>query len=222
MTAADVMDSSASLLNDTAKSSFTYAVQLPYLNLALSELANVFQANNIAFMNKESADLAVVTGVLTLTSATTPAVPTDLVEIQGIKERTADSDEPYTDMQRVEFLPEVRQGLSLVYFAWQAQCINFVGATTDREIQIEYIASALAPATSSTTAITLINSKNYLAYKTAALCSMYVGENPTRAAALDADAETQLDLLLRISIKGAQVIPTRRRPFMAAYKSRGW
>jgi hypothetical protein len=222
MQAGEVMDRAASLLNDTAKGVYTYTVQLPYLNMAIDELSGTLEANNIPYTNKESADLKIAIGVTSIDSSTTPALPSDLVEIQAVKEREYDSDEPYQEMKRVDFLPEFEQQQTLVYFSWQGQALKFIGATTDREIQIEYIASMIASATSSTSNIALINAKNYLAFRTAALCAMYIGENPTRAAALDKDSEGQLDWLLRISIKGSQVIPTRRRPFMAGFKARGW
>ena len=47
LTAAQVMDASASMLNDTAKTSYTYVAQIPYLNMALRELQEFFELNNV-------------------------------------------------------------------------------------------------------------------------------------------------------------------------------
>jgi hypothetical protein len=222
MTAGDVMNRAASLLNDTDKSTYTYVVQLPYLNTALDELAGQLEANNISYTNKETADLAVVAGVSELTSATTPAIPSDLVEIQSITERAKDSEDTHIPMVRCEFLPDRESDRFLGHFAWQGQALKFIAPTEDREIRIEYIANPLSAATGESSTISLINAKNFLAFRTASLCAMYIGENPTRASALDNDAKAQLDYLIRISVKGNQSIPTRRRPFRALFKARGW
>jgi hypothetical protein len=45
--ATTVMDSAAALLNDQAKQQYTYLVQIPYLNMALSELKEYFELNNV-------------------------------------------------------------------------------------------------------------------------------------------------------------------------------
>jgi hypothetical protein len=220
-TAGEIMDRAASLLNDSAKALFSYTIQLPYLNAAIDELSGMLESNNIQYTNKESTSIAVNVGDTTIGALTGPILPADLVEIQSVKERLYGSSDSYLKMERKEFLPEIEVEETLRFWAWQRQVVQLIGALTKRDVSIEYIASPLAPAVSDVSVIGLINSKNFLAFRTAALCAMYIGENPTRAAALDKDADSQMDWLLRINIKGSQVISTRRRPFMASYRSRG-
>ena len=79
--AREIMDKSASLMNDTAKTVYTYTAQFPYLMMALDDLEMEFQLNNVAVTNK--------TGFLLPVDIGTEAVPIpgDLIEIQGIYER---------------------------------------------------------------------------------------------------------------------------------------
>ena len=221
MTAADVMDRAAVLLNDSAKNVYTYAAQLPYLQTAYDELGLIVQTNNIPISNETSAALTVLTGTTTIGASTTPALPTDLVEIQSISERISGSTDPYIDMVKTEFLPKLTTLTNeLTWWAWQGQEIKFLGANSDRQISIDYISTGLSAITTSSSSINMLESKLFLSYRTAALCCMYIGENPTRASALSSDAETAKDMLINLSIKGMQAIPTRRRPFMAGYKGR--
>ena len=54
------------------------------------------------------------------------------------------------------------------------------------------------------------------------LCSMFIGENETRAQVLNEQAEQAKERMEGISNKGRQHIMTRHRPFRAAFKARGY
>lgn len=221
MTAAEPMDRAASLLNDTAKSIYTYVVQIPYLNAAIDELQEMFQLNNIPMTNEVSAVLPIVAGVKTITSLTVPPLPTDLIEIQHLYERLTGTTNDFKEMTKVGYLPPYTQLMdSLIYWTWQDQEIRFIGANSNRDVRINYIAAAIAAVTASTDAIKPFNSKSFLAYRTASLCARFIGENPTRADELDAFAQLAIDRLIGISVKGGQNIATRRRPFMSGFKVR--
>ena len=223
MTAADPMDLAASLLNDTAKSIYTYAVQIPYLNMALNELQEMLELNNVPMTNEVSTAIPITTVMTDIGGSTGPALPTDLIEIQQLEERLTGTLDPFIPMTRFEFLPMITVlTSSLMYWTWQKQIIQFIGANTNRDVKINYIGAVLPPVTVSTTPIALFNSKSFLAYRTAALCAEFIGENKTRADSLNADAGLAMDRLIGISTKGRQAIPIRHRPFMAAYKQRGY
>ncbi len=85
-TAGSVMDAASSLLNDTAKQTYTYAVQLPYLNMALQDLRKLLELNNSPVTDQVSAILIVPTSITTIGFATSPALPSDLVDIQELWE----------------------------------------------------------------------------------------------------------------------------------------
>lgn len=223
ITTGNVMDRSASLLNDTAKSIFTYTAQLPYLNAAKDELQETLEENNVPYTNEKSSILVVTTAMTDIGGSTGPALPSDLIEIQGAYERLSGSSEDFQIMSRVDFLPPFTQLTeSLIYWAWQVQVIQFLGATTNRDVRLDYIGQII-PTFSSTTgsdSIGLFNAFSFLAYRNAALCAQFIGENPERAAALNVNAQMSLDRFLAINTKGRQASPVRRRPFMAAAKVR--
>lgn len=221
MTAGDVMDRAAALLNDIAKSVYSYTVQIPYLNAAMDELQETFEQNNIPATNEVSAVLAVPANTLVLTFSSSPAIPADLIEPRTLHERLNGTTDEFNEMTKMEFVPKSQVLTSnLGVWDWRDQEIHFVGANTIRDVKIDYIKQIFAPVTASTDVIALINSKSFLAYRTAGLCARYIGENETRADILDGFAVLAMDRVLGINVKGGQAIFTRRRPFRAGYRTR--
>lgn len=233
LTAAQVMDRSASLQNDTAKTTYTYVAQLPYLNMAFDELQEAFELNNIPVTNQTATPTPITipigTNVINPTDGpgvlTPPNYPADLVEIQGLYERLAGSTEPFVPMHQREFLPHAIDDLpteALQYWIWQDQRIKMIGALTAREIKIDYIKAIFPGEIFASTIIGVINARSFLYYRTAALCSQFIGENKSRADELNGFAALALDRVTGIGVKGKQSIVTRRRPFMSSYKRRSF
>lgn len=225
------MDKSASLMNDTAKTVYTYAAQMPYLNMALSELEEHFQLNNIPVTNQTSVPITIVVGIKSINpfdgvgAGPAPNYPQDLVEIQGIYERLAGTLDPFIPLVKREFLPHPIDDLpteSLQYWIWEDQRIKFIGATTNREVKIDYIKTLFPEVTNQAAVLGVINSKSFLQYRTAALCTQFIGENESRARELNDFATVALDRVTGIGTKAKQSIITRRKPFMAAYKRRSF
>lgn len=211
LTAANVMDKAASLMNDSLKTVYTYAAQLPYLNMALSELEEHFQLNNISVTYETSAIIVVPLGTTEIGSVDgigegiEPTYPIDMVEIQTIYER--------------------QNGTSGVFsrftnWVWEGQKIKFPATTQAIEIKIEYIRTIFPEITNQASVIGVISAKTFLFYRTAALCTQFIGENATRAGELNNFAVLALDRVTGIGIKAKQNKATRRKPFMAAYKRR--
>jgi|SRR6186713_2127844 len=230
-TAADVMDKSASLMNDTAKTVYTHTAQLPYLNIALAEIEEHFQLNNISLTNETSVPIVVPVGTKLITpvdgigAGPAPNYPDNLVEIQGLYERSSGSNDPFIPMVKREYLPPAINNMptdSLQYWSWQNQQITFIGALLPREVRIDYIRNLFSEITNPNDVIGIINAKSFLAFRTAALCSEFIGENKSRADSLNEFAVAAGDRVTGIGIKTKQSITTRRRPFMAAYKRRSF
>jgi hypothetical protein len=228
--ASDVMDRAAALLNDPKRTDYTYEAQLPYLNMAIDELVENLEESNSTPTNL-TARLVIPIGMDRIfplegsgeAGVDTVYYPPDLVEIQEIGERTVGTEDPFVPMRRCEFLPTTPLNSSLLYWAWENQCIQFnrKGASTVREVELKYVRTSTLQVTSEHSIIPAINARSYLSYKTAALCSMFIGENETRATVLNAESEKALERLQGINNKGRQHIPTRHRPFRAGYKARG-
>lgn len=225
LTAGEVMDRSAALMNDPDRTDYTYDAQLPYLNMAIDELVESLEESNSSPTNQTSAVIIVPVGVNKITPtehADTPHYPMNLVEIQEVGERLSGSNDPFIPLGRRESLGMFPRSNSLLFWTWEDQCIKFnpAGANTSRDIQLRYVSQALGQAEDEDSIIGTINARSYLAYKTAALCAMFIGENETRAGVLEKQAEKALERITGINNKGRQQFMTRHRPFRAAYKSR--
>jgi hypothetical protein len=217
--AGEVMDRAASLMNDTAKTVYTYTAVLPYLKMALDALDMEFQLNNIPVTNKTGLLLPVAIGQVSI------PIPGDCVEIQGLYERLFGSSDPFIQMTKKEFLPHYLEQPtdSLLYWNYEEQLIKFPpgGAQTKRQVKIDYIRTLFMNVNDQNTPINVINTRNALAFLTASLCARYIGEDTERADSLAAQAGDAIDTVIGIGTKGRQSIATRRRPFRANYRSRG-
>lgn len=211
-------------MNDSKQSLYTNAACLPYFNLSLDELQELYELNDIPITHETSAAITIKAGINRLGFDTTPALPSDLIEIQQLWESTSGLNQ-WIPMIKRDFLPHYLQDNTTIsqFLIW---CLNggriqLIAANADNDLKIDYIGSLFnTPIQIKDINVNLpfTNVKTYLEYKTTALCAMFMAENPTRAMALDALAGTALSRALGIPIKGMQSITTRRRPFRHSFK----
>jgi hypothetical protein len=229
LTAAQVMDASASMLNDTAKTSYTYTAQIPYLNMALRELQEFFELNNVPVTDNKSAVIEVDAGVTvvgfspTPPIAGTPYLPDDFIEIKKLWQRNRGID-PWIPMTRLDTLDLALDGTETSQFygyVYQSQEIRFQPSNADNDLKLDYIRRLFTTVTSSSDTLNVVNAQSFLSFRTAALCCEFIGENKSRADSLNADASIALDRTIGISTKARQAISVRHRPFRSAYKRRG-
>lgn len=212
LTAAAVMDKSASLMNDSVKAVYTYDAQLPYLQMALDELVEFMQLNNIPVTDETSDVIQIPTGTTVVNPIqgygdnTPPNYPANLVQIQQIWERLSGSSGPFVPLT----------------WTWQDQRIKFTSTTNNREIKLDYIKSVFPDPLVEQSPIGIINAKAFLYFRTASLCALFIGENPSRANELNGFAILAVDRLTGIETKGKQGMGVRRRPFNSGYKRRGY
>lgn len=227
LTAGQVMDTAASLLNDTAKQVFTYTVQLPYLQVALNDLRKLLELNNSPVTNSSTPVVINVPAgqtAIRFDNSPNPELPDDLIEIQQLWE-TGEGTDNWIPMSRREFIPHYFDGIVTGGFgvwSWRENYIQLPESSSDIDIKIDYVRSLFNSVVDENSALNIINGDSYLSYRTAALCAKYVGENPVRALGLDEDATAAFYVMIGIDNKGRQAISTRRRPFRSAWKSRGW
>ena len=186
LTAGEVMDRSAALLNDPAKTDYTYLAQLVYLNMAIDELVELLEESNVSPTNQTSAIITIPIGSYQITpieSVTTPHYPSNLVEIQEVAERTAGTEDPFLPLGKREWMKTFPVSNSLLFWCWEDQIIKFNpnGASSEREIELKYVAQAISQAVSEISIIGTINARSFLSYKTAALCAQFIGEDASRA-----------------------------------------
>lgn len=227
MTPNQIAQGIAALMNDTLQIVYTPANVLPYINIALRDLQEIFETANVQYTNATSIEITVPAGTTEIgVSGGPPQLPTGLIEIQNLWERQAGVD-PWIPMVRKEFLPYDLDGPRIsqfLIFVYENGRIKVLAANQDNDLKIDFIKDMFTlPINIAQIDIQLPFNlcQSYLEYRGAQLCSMYIGENPTRAEALGLDAQLAIDRALGIYSKGRQSISTRRRPFRAGFKSRG-
>jgi len=229
---ANIMDVSAALLNDSAKSVYTYAAQSPYLRLALQELREIFELNNIPVTQSTSAVIQIDAGVTLILynasgTSTNPKLPDDMVEPGQLWERNRNIN-PYIPMTKRDYLPHDLEGIQtseFIYYTWNSQQIEVLPSTQNNDIKIDYIKQMFPNANATvdqTTQINVVNCMTFLQFRVAALCAEFIERNESTAQAQNSMAVLALDRATGIGVKGKQNIQTRRRPFRAAYKRRGY
>lgn len=228
LTAGNVMDVSAVAMNDPAKTKYTYAVMIPYLNMALRELQEFFELNNIPVTDQKSAVINVPAGTTEIgfspdpPIADTPYLPDNLIEPKLLWERNEGID-PYIPMTRKDFLPETLAGVELSQFGiyvWQDQKIKVLAANQDNDIKMDYIRSLFVDVTDEEDELNILNSMSFLAYRTAGLMCEMISRDETGATKHNNNAGLGLDRVIGIGTKGRQAITIRHRPFRNAYKRR--
>jgi len=217
----------AGLMNDSEQSIYDNEACLPMLNLALNELQELYELNDIPATHDTSAAITVKAGVNSIGFDTTPSLPSNLIEIQQLWESTSGLNQ-WTPINKRDSLPHYLEDNSTIsmflLWAWEHGRITLLAANVDMDLKIDYIGSLFnTPIHIKDINVNLpfTNVETYLDYKTAALCAMFIAENESRATALDSLAGTALTRALGIPVKGMQSVVTRRRPFRSSFKRRG-
>ena len=226
LTGTQVANFAAARLNDVSQQLYTDAVQLPFLNIALAELQEIYEANNIPVTDTTSAVINVPTastGIVEIgfTGTAGRILPSDLIEPKVVWE-SAEGLNQWTMMNRVDYLDQTDlQGQinQLVNYQWASNAIKVIAANADNDIKLDYIRNLFTELTDITTDLLVQNSLSFLGNRVASLVASDIEENQDRAQRLYADALAGLDRGLSIPTKGRQRITTRRRPFRAGYKS---
>lgn len=227
LVASTVLDKAAVLMNDPIKQTYTYAATLPYLVIALQELREHFEQNNIPVTQETSAVITMLAGQTTIIfdGVGVPTLPNDLVEPSQLWERPSGTNDPFVPLTKRDYLPHYLEPViqsNFVYYTWNGQQIQFLPANMNIDIKIDYIGELFESFVDQNSTINVINAATFLEYRTAALCAEFIERNMTSAQGLNSYAMLGIDRATSIGVKGKQNIMTRRRPFRAGYKKRGW
>jgi len=226
LVAQTVMDAAASLLNDTAKTNYGYAVQVPYINIALAELQEIFELNSISCTDIVSAVITMPVGatVISYNAVGQPALPSDMIEPQQVWESQSGVN-IWTPMSRRMFLPHYMEGINtnmFLVYVWQNNTIQVLPATQINDIKIDYTRNLFNKVVDQSSIINVVNGETFLEFRTAGLMAEFIERNLPTANSLNSQALLALDRSTGIGTKGKQKITTRRRPFRSAYKRRGY
>lgn len=189
----------AGLMNNYTQDIYNNTACLPFLNLALAELQELYELNGIPTTNETSTAIKIKAGISRLGFDTTPALPSDLIEIQELWESPTGLNK-WIIVDKREFLPNYLQdGTTVSQFsiwAWEHGRIALIAANSDNDLKIDYTASLFnLPIQIKDIDVNLpfTNVETYLDYKTGALCALLIAENESRAIALDSLAGTALN-----------------------------
>lgn len=206
-------------LNDPNSAIYNDTVLLPMLDAAYDEMQLIFERNGVPVQNEISDVLTVPANTLVLSADSTPALPSDFLYPIRLFERDNGStdDSAWVLMTQQRWEPNIQQQPTLIWWVWRKDVIEFVGATQIREVKIHY-KMALEAIAADDIDVSPIGAKSYLASRTAMQAALYIGENESRAAALQQEAELAMDNLLGRMVNSQQALPVRRLP----YRVRGW
>lgn len=228
-TPAYIIGTVASLQNDSKRRYYTDEAVLPYFNMAIDDLQEIYQLNDIPVTEETSGVIQIDAGITTVgfTPALPYSLPSDLIEIKQLWESIRSLNQ-WTPMDKQDFLPHYMEGTQFSQFliwAWLNGEIKLLPANRDNDLKIDYVRKIfntpiLINQVGDELGAKYTNVVSYLRNRTAAYCSMFIGENETRAASLSTLADEAIYRALQIPIKGKQQITTLRRPFRANYKSR--
>lgn len=226
LVASTVMNAAAAAMNDSARVTYTYAAQLPYLRMALQELQEYFELNSIPVTEDVSAVIEMDAGQTTIVynGVGVPTLPSDLINPKQLWESGRGLDQ-YIPMTKLQFLPQNWGGVQtsqFIYYVWQKQQIKVLAANQDNDIKIDYVRDLFPdiPNIDENSQINVINASSFLAYRTAALMAELIERNKPSADALNGFAGLALDRATGIESKGKQSIVTRRKPFRQGWKNR--
>jgi len=210
-TAGNVMDDSAVLLNDSSKSIFNYAAQLPYLRMAYRDFDQELSANGVPINLISEQVTTVNSGTNALSLPTSFFLPVSLQE-KAVGE-TDNQYAPITEKADINKLQMISQS-TLQVWDFRHNCINFIPSTANRVVRLTYWRT-LTPIADETSLSEIRGAQSYLAFRTAALCARFIGgENgKSRAIDLNAEAGVAMDRLVGLMIKNTQGTRTRRKPF---------
>jgi hypothetical protein len=199
-------------LYGTPPTSTAYAALIPFLQEAFRDLQNELFLNGLPVLHKTALLLNFPAGTTALTLTSTPALPSDIIVPVTLFERDAGaSAEDFDEMVEKSWLPEEQQDEELTYWQWEGQQINFLGATTARDLQLNYDAGLPLPALFADT-LGFTDAEFYIAPKTAAYAAESI-DRYKRGETLHAQAESKLSKIIRANVKNQQSLPVRRRPY---------
>jgi hypothetical protein len=209
-------------LNDVGRKKFTNEVLLPHLWTAIEELDQVLAENDIDVTEEVSVNLDVPANTKRIAfTGTTPTLPVDLISVFMVEEKPdGASDSQFREMKHPPRL-SVREPLpTLEEWVWKEQELKFVGASQAVDIRLTYVKGMPLPAATGTvttaletTEIPFARGLPFLSYKTAALASLIIDKNVTRAEVLHESAEVAFHRAINEAVKNQQDNPIRRRAY---------
>lgn len=208
VTAATPIAGAQVLLNDAGGTNYTSAALIPLVQKAYRELQIKFQKAGLSQTKKVTAPvLTIAPGTIVVGDGS--GLPLDFLYPINLWEGGSLTG-PWYLMTEREWEPLAPQNSTLQYYAWREEALNFIGATAIRYVLVQYM-KGLTAITATSSPLQIDDCDLFLAARCAAIAALVIGENPTRAQALDQDAARLWDDLKGTRVKSQQSLPVRRR-----------
>lgn len=190
----------------------------PIIFAALQEAHRELSARLLSFgvdVVRETAAIISVPSV-TVGPIPLPNLPSNLVIPLSMYERDpGDSPADFVLMEQRNFLPNIDLTTDLIYWSWMQGQILIPGATSPKEVQLNYRGSLSTPQTVNDS-LGFNGAELYIGPRIASIL------NPTRTD-LMLIAETNLDVIIRTNVVSDQGVPTRRIGYRrTGFRRRVW
>lgn len=205
--AAEALKITRTLLNDDGSMGLSDEVLLPKLRQAHLELQSKIALNGLSVERDLSSQTTISA------NATTWAGPLNLISPSKMFEKgVGDTDDQFILMTRQDFPPYLQKETNLRYWCWRNNAFQFIGATSDRIVQLRYIGGLTTPS-SVQDDLGLTFAEIFIGPRVAALLAVSMKDYDA-AQSFQSIADTNLSQVIRTLVKGdEQPLPVRRRPF---------
>jgi hypothetical protein len=206
------MDEAAALMNDAQKFTWGYTQLLPYLRRAYSTMELHLFLNGVRSL-KEVTTIITVPALEVIVN-----LPADFVQAISMEERAAGTNDEFVTVTESDWEKNLKAD-SIQYWNWREETLKINPPRLNREVRLKY-RKGLVPISGENTNITILLSKGYLSAKTAANASAFGASNVERAAILNSEADSCLNMLINSEIRNQQGVSYKRRPYGASRRAR--
>jgi len=198
-------------LNDAAGAIWTSAVMLPNIQEAFRDLQVAVFALGLPVLKNVSTVVPVAIGATSLNVTVT--IPDLVTPIKVREKNPSDPSNYFTDMQEVNFIPDIVADNVIRYWCWMKNDIYILASTVAKYVEVFYRRGLTVPAAiDANTNLGLTYAETFVGPKAAAIAARVVG-NSTLADELEGIAAQRLDMILRGNVKAMQGMSTKRKPF---------
>lgn len=213
ITVSNVLDSTAALVNDPSKVTYTYVKMLPYFRIVYETAQNRLILAGHPTLSEVSIPQNIPAGTTEVLALDTQIARDTVVYPVSVFERAVgDNDDAWDPMERREWDDNREPSDTLGNWAWREGVIKLNAATVDREILVRY-RRVFASILNETSQIEHPNFASFLSHATAGYIAMFVMKDITRANALNDLAEKSMDVAISTAVKNLQFLPKRRRRY---------
>lgn len=219
---ADVCGDVRALLNDTANQLYSNAVILPYTKIELGELQAFIVRVGLPHLRTWVTATGVVSTPTTITRATLGFV--EMVEPVKVIGRLSGGGLEFSEITQSKDDIEFENALvaptfptdNPMYWKWSDGSLQISPSSTVRQYKVQMYRNITPYPYSLTAGYTftdLVDFREYLTCRIAALMAGTIGQNMTRASGLYSKAESIGNGIRARMIKAEQALPARRRGF---------